>query len=157
MLDERIAGRPGVHAWDPMRLAVDVRGTGATGYRVAELLRELDDIIVELATDTVVVSVFGMGEHAADSAARLVAGLRHVADELGAHPVEPGHRFAPPPPWGTLEMPPRDAFFAPQEAVPLDEAEGRIAAESLAAYPPGIPNVLPGERSAPRRSTSSAR
>ena len=23
---------------------------------------------------------------------------------------------------------------------------GRIAAESLAAYPPGIPNVLPGER-----------
>ncbi|MCE3267196.1 MAG: Orn/Lys/Arg decarboxylase major region, partial [Solirubrobacterales bacterium] len=24
--------------------------------------------------------------------------------------------------------------------------EGRIAAESLAAYPPGVPNVLPGER-----------
>jgi arginine/lysine/ornithine decarboxylase len=30
--------------------------------------------------------------------------------------------------------------------VPLERAEGRIAAESLAAYPPGIPNVLPGER-----------
>ena len=28
----------------------------------------------------------------------------------------------------------------------FDEAEGRIAAESLAAYPPGVPNVLPGER-----------
>ena len=28
----------------------------------------------------------------------------------------------------------------------LERAEGRIAAESLAAYPPGIPNVLPGER-----------
>jgi arginine/lysine/ornithine decarboxylase len=26
------------------------------------------------------------------------------------------------------------------------EAVGRVAAESLAAYPPGIPNVLPGER-----------
>jgi lysine decarboxylase len=23
---------------------------------------------------------------------------------------------------------------------------GRVAAEALAAYPPGIPNVLPGER-----------
>ena len=30
--------------------------------------------------------------------------------------------------------------------VAFDEAEGRIAAESLAAYPPGVPNVLPGER-----------
>jgi len=30
--------------------------------------------------------------------------------------------------------------------VPFAEAEGRVAAESLAALPPGIPNVLPGER-----------
>jgi lysine decarboxylase len=30
--------------------------------------------------------------------------------------------------------------------VTFDAAEGRIAAESLAAYPPGVPNVLPGER-----------
>jgi lysine decarboxylase len=30
--------------------------------------------------------------------------------------------------------------------VPFAAAEGRIAAECLAAYPPGIPNVLPGER-----------
>ena len=30
--------------------------------------------------------------------------------------------------------------------MPFTEAVGRIAAESLAAYPPGIPNVLPGER-----------
>jgi arginine/lysine/ornithine decarboxylase len=28
----------------------------------------------------------------------------------------------------------------------IAQAEGRIAAECLAAYPPGIPNVLPGER-----------
>jgi arginine decarboxylase len=146
VLDERIVGRPGVHAYDPLRLAIDVRQTGATGYRVAELLRELDDINVELATDTVIVAVFGMGEHAADSAGRLVAALRRVVEELGSRPAEPGRPFAPPPPWGSLELPPRAAFFAPQEAVPLERAEGRIAAESLAAYPPGIPNVLPGER-----------
>ena len=45
-----------------------------------------------------------------------------------------------------LELAPRDAFLGPQEVVPFDAAEGRIAAESLAAYPPGVPNVLPGER-----------
>ena len=43
-------------------------------------------------------------------------------------------------------MTPRVAFFGPQEVVPAGEAAGRVAAESLAAYPPGIPNVLPGER-----------
>jgi arginine decarboxylase len=30
--------------------------------------------------------------------------------------------------------------------VAFREAVGRVAAESLAAYPPGVPNVLPGER-----------
>jgi len=43
-------------------------------------------------------------------------------------------------------MSPREAFLGRQEVVGADEAVGRIAAESLAAYPPGIPNVLPGER-----------
>ena len=43
-------------------------------------------------------------------------------------------------------MTPREAFLGPQEVVPFEQAAGRIAAESLAAYPPGIPNVLPGER-----------
>ena len=54
-------------------------------------------------------------------------------------------------------MTPREAFLGPQEIVPAEEAVGRVAAESLAAYPPGIPNVLPGERLPQRRSTTSAR
>src|SRR6185312_2351976 len=60
--------------------------------------------------------------------------------------VEDRRAFAEPPPWGPLELAPRDAFLAGQEVVAFDAAEGRIAAESLAAYPPGVPNVLPGER-----------
>jgi lysine decarboxylase len=43
-------------------------------------------------------------------------------------------------------MTPREAFLGAQEVVPFSDAIGRIASESLAAYPPGIPNVLPGER-----------
>jgi arginine decarboxylase len=146
VLDEGLARQPGVHAYDPLRLAVDVRGTGATGLRMATLLRELDDINVELASDTVVVAVFGIGEPAADSAARLAAGLRHAVAAIGEGEHGAPERFAPPPPWGPLELSPREAFFASQEAVPLASAAGRIAAESLAAYPPGVPNVLPGER-----------
>lgn len=39
----------------------------------------------------------------------------------------------------------RDAYFAESEVVPTAEAIGRVSADSLAAYPPGVPNVLPGE------------
>ena len=41
---------------------------------------------------------------------------------------------------------PRDAFFGPVEMVPTNEAAGRIAAEQITPYPPGIPAVVPGER-----------
>jgi lysine decarboxylase len=149
VLDERLTEQPGVHAYDPLRLAVDVRGTGVTGLRMAALLRELDDINLELASDTVVVAVFGIGEPVADSAARLVAGLRRAVAAIGEGGRGAPARFAPPPPWGPVELSPREAFFAAQEPVPLAEAAGRIAAESLAAYPPGVPNVLPGERISP--------
>ncbi|HEV7423207.1 MAG TPA: ornithine decarboxylase, partial [Mycobacterium sp.] len=41
---------------------------------------------------------------------------------------------------------PRDAFFGRTQSVPVDEASGRIAAEQITPYPPGIPAVVPGER-----------
>ena len=146
VLDESIAGRPGVHAYDPLRLAIDVRGTGATGYQVADLTLARDDINWELYGENVVVAVFGMGEHVQPEVDRLVAALRRAVDELDVAGDREHEPFAPPPPWGELALPPREAFLGFQEAVPMAEAAGRIAAESLAAYPPGVPNVLPGER-----------
>ncbi len=146
VLDERIVGRAGVHDYDPLRLVVDVRGTGATGHRIARLMREQDDINLELFAENVVVAVFGIGERASETGRRLVDGLEHACARLGEEEEEPLPPFAEPPPWGPTELSPREAFLTAQEVVAFDEAEGRIAAESLAAYPPGVPNVLPGER-----------
>jgi arginine decarboxylase len=146
VLDERLAGRTSVAAWDPLRLSVDVRGTGATGHRIAQLMRERDDIILELFSENVIVAVLGLGETQTAPAERLVEGLRHAVGEIAPGDLEQRRAFAEPPPWGPLELAPRDAFLGPQEVVPFEAAEGRIAAESLAAYPPGVPNVLPGER-----------
>ena len=81
---------------------------------------------------------------------RLVAGMRdggRRAQRRGVRP--PDEKLVPPPPWGELVLTPREAFLGPQEVVPFERAAGRIAAEGLAAYPPGIPNVLPGERLTP--------
>jgi lysine decarboxylase len=147
VLDERLAGAPGVFGYDPLRLAIDVRGTEASGFELARLVREQDDVFLELAGENVMVAVFGMGEDAEDSSKRLLAALGRAVDTVKSRPRDAEQEpFAPPPPWGELVMTPRDAFLGPQEIVPVGEAVGRVASESLAAYPPGIPNVLPGER-----------
>jgi arginine decarboxylase len=76
-----------------------------------------------------------------------VVALHRAVEALRAEERDPeAEEFALPPHWGELVMTPREAFLGPQEVVPAREAVGRVAAESLAAYPPGIPNVLPGER-----------
>jgi arginine decarboxylase len=43
-------------------------------------------------------------------------------------------------------MLPRDAFFGRVEQVPVEEAAGRIAAEMVSPYPPGVPVLALGER-----------
>jgi arginine decarboxylase len=146
VLDERMVGRAGVHGYDPLRLAVDVRGIAASGYELAALLREIDDINLELYGQHVIVAVFGMGERRLPEAKRLVGALREAAERVGLDPGGEPASFAAAPPWGELAMTPREAYLGAQEIVPAADAVGRIAAESLATYPPGIPNVLPGER-----------
>jgi len=146
VLDESLVGRPGIAGWDPLRLAVDVRGTGSTGYRLAKAAFYTSGIDLELYSENVVVAIFGLGEPAAPAGERLVAALAGAVAELESELGAPEEKLAPPPPWGELAMTPREAFLGPQEVIPFDQAAGRVAAEGLAAYPPGIPNVLPGER-----------
>ena len=146
VLDEEIAERGSVFAWDPLRLSVDVRGTGVTGHQIALHMREHHNVWLELYAENVIVAVFGMGERVAESGRALLEALRDATESLRTAVSGPRAPFAPPPPWGPTERTPRAAFLGPQEVVGFDAAEGRVAAESLAAYPPGVPNVLPGER-----------
>jgi arginine decarboxylase len=143
VLDERLVGRMGIAGVDPFRLCIDVSGTGVSGYVLQRLLRELGDVYIELVSDAILVAIFGMGDDLAGSD-RLIAALREA---IAAAPRDGERRAAaaaPPP--GPLALSPREAFFAPHRRVALTAAVGEIAAESLAVYPPGIPNVLPGEQ-----------
>jgi lysine decarboxylase len=145
---EDFPGRPGIAAWDPMRIVIDVRGTGRTGYEVAAALRASYDVHPELATHATVVLVLGVGQP--------VGALERVAHNL----AETVRRIARPDPGGALTRPPaalvnetvvapREAFLGESEVVPVDEAVGRVSCESIAGYPPGIPALLPGERITP--------
>jgi arginine decarboxylase len=147
VLDERAVGSFGIAAIDPLRVCVDVRVTGCSGHDVARHMRIHDDVHVELSGEHVLVAVFGLGEPVAVLGERLVQSLARACVRLTRRrePIAVAHvRHAPP--WGPAALSPRAAFLSAREAVPVAEAEGRIAAECLAAYPPGIPNVIPGER-----------
>ena len=63
---------------------MDVRGTRSTGTRIGTLMREQDDVNLELVSENVIVAVFGIGEDVTRSASRLVDGLRHAVETLGS-------------------------------------------------------------------------
>jgi arginine decarboxylase len=130
---------------DPLQIIIDVSALRATGYAMADWLREHHQLNLHLS-DHRRISV--QLTHADDehSAGALLAGLRDLvknAAELPSPRME-----LPNPSRLRLEqaMLPRDAFFGSAEQVSWEEAAGRIAAEMLTPYPPGIPAALPGER-----------
>jgi arginine decarboxylase len=145
IVGEGMVGRPGVAGWDPLRIVIDVRGTGCTGYDLAAELRAGYDIYIELATHATIVLVLGLGQPV-DPLERFAHDFAEVVRLVG-RPGEGGQIVTPPAPTESEAVVPiRDAFLGRGEAVAVDEAIGRISCESIAGYPPGVPTLLPGER-----------
>ncbi|MFI2608226.1 aminotransferase class I/II-fold pyridoxal phosphate-dependent enzyme [Kitasatospora sp. NPDC018619] len=131
---------------DPLQVIIDVSGLGTTGYRAGDWLRSRHQIDLHVCDHRRISAQLthadtpGTTGRLLDALAELVA----VADTL-----RPAARVdVPDPAQLRLEqvMLPRDAFFGPTEQVPVAKAAGRIAAEMLTPYPPGIPAAVPGER-----------
>ena len=127
---------------DPMRLVLVLPGTGADGNAVeADLLAQ--GMPIEMADrDTLVamVTLADTRERVEDLAFALAESLdRHHGT---ARPLTPSGVWAVDP---VTVLTPREAFFAPRESVPVEAAVGRVSAELVAPYPPGIPVLAPGE------------
>ncbi len=146
VLDERLVGRHGVAAFDPLRLAIDVRRAPRDGFALANALHRLANINLELVTEHVLIAHFGIGEPILQHGMQLIEELLVVLDILGDGPAVAALELPEQPPFGEPVLCPREATFARHELVPLNWAAGRISAESIVVYPPGIANVLPGER-----------
>ncbi len=147
VVGEQLVGRPGVAAWDPLRIVVDLRRTGRSGYDVIAALQAGYDIHVELATRAAIVLVLGLGqpvdalERFAHDFAETIRALASPGETADVRPVH-----APAPLAHELVVAPREAFLGATEVLDVDAAIGRVSAEAIAGYPPGIPALLPGER-----------
>src|SRR4051794_2862092 len=145
LVDDSLVGRMGVAGYDPLRIVVDVRGTGCTGYQIADALRRSYDVHLELPTTATLVFIVGLGES--------VAALRRLAgdiEETVKRVTTRGTTAAIVGPMATLNnemaVSPREAFLGEAEELAVDDAVGRISCEAIASYPPGVPALLPGER-----------
>jgi len=125
-------------ASDPTKILINVTRRGLTGFQASEQLWS-HGVAVESTGLGYVLAVLTPGD-TEETAETLVAAVAALRDGPGAPPRPPE------PPWPETVLSPRDAYLGVQESVPLAQSVGRIAAELVAPYPPGIPVVAPGER-----------
>jgi arginine decarboxylase len=130
---------PGV---DPAKLTVALAGTGAHGVQVeADLIAA--GVPVELADRDTLVAVVTVADD--DRALRRLTDA--LADSIERRRGAP-RTVAPTAAWIVEPSPvvaPRQAFFGRSETVVAAEAVGRVSAELIAPYPPGVPVLAPGE------------
>ena len=147
MIGEEFVGRPGVAGWDPLRIVIDVRGTrlhrlrgrrrAARGLRHPRRARHARDDgadprprparedLERFAHDFAADDRAGSSAPGEQPRARARARARSTTRSSSRR----ARRSSARPRWSRSTTPP-----------------GRVSAESIAGYPPGIPALLPGER-----------
>lgn len=128
---------------DPLRLSWICAADGINGLEADEWLMERG-VIAELPEPGCLTFCLGL-----EPPRRLLRLLPAVLEQLRLELGGAGARSFSRPPLPLVaspELPLGEAWRAQSEAIPLEQAAGRLAAEPLCPYPPGIPLLIPGER-----------
>ncbi|WP_102492934.1 aminotransferase class I/II-fold pyridoxal phosphate-dependent enzyme [Selenomonas felix] len=130
-----------VYDFDTTKLSIFTCATGLAGIEVYDILRDDYDIQTEFGDIANLLAYVSVGDRPKDIE-RLVAALAEIRRNYRKDPSK------------TLKMEyidpvvvcgPQDAFYAEKESLPIQETKGRICAEFVMCYPPGIPILAPGE------------
>jgi arginine decarboxylase len=135
---------------DPTKVTIDISGCGYTVDDLQKLLFERYNIQVEKSTFNTLTLLLTIGT-TRSKLSRLYDSLMRIARENRA----PRRLVQTPeiPAFTRLRYLPRDAYYCGGELVPVfDERErvnkqlaGRICADQIVPYPPGIPVLVPGQ------------
>ncbi len=131
-----------VFDFDRTKLSVNTLAVGLAGIEVYDLLRDEYDIQAEFGDMGNILCYLSVGDRIRD-VERLISALAEIrrrfkksgADLLTYEYIEP-----------EVVLAPKAAFYAEKQSLPLKECVGRVAAEFVMCYPPGIPILAPGER-----------
>lgn len=126
---------------DPAKLVVHFARAGRSGL-TAEVALLAAGIPVEMADRDTIVAQVGL----TDDGSTIDRLVTSIEEHLASTPAGPARTVTPsigPPP--IVAMTPREAYFADFDTVPATDAVGRVSAELIAPYPPGVPVLAPGE------------
>ena len=127
---------------DPLKLVILLSSSGADGNKVeADLLAA--NIDVEMANRDIIIPMITF----ADTPDRIFDLIKKIIESVNRHRGEP--RSIEVLPAFSIEpqvvVTPREAFFSDYEVVNSVDAVGRVSAEMICPYPPGVPVLSPGE------------
>jgi arginine decarboxylase len=136
---------------DPTKITVDISACGMTVDELQQELFSRFNITIEKSTFNTITLLLTVGT-TRSKCSRLYDALMRIAREKRA----PRRLYRTPdlPPFTELAYLPRDAYYCGGELVPLlDDNDqpnpqliGRICADQVVPYPPGIPVLVPGQR-----------
>ena len=127
-----------VFSFDKTRIIFSVKGI--SGFSLSEILLEKYNICCEMADNYNVVSIIGSSDSYED-ADRLINAVKEIAATVNTGKIK---EFSLPP-MPPMAMTPRKAFFAKSTRTNFKDSVGKVSAEIIAPYPPGIPVIYPGE------------
>lgn len=138
-----ILGDEATFDYDPTKVTIHVRHLGITGYDTENWLREHFNLEIEMSDMYNILCLITPGD-TAETVQKLIIALKTLSETFfeGAEARELVVKIPEIP---QLSLTPRDAFYAETELIAFKESAGRIIAEFIYVYPPGIPILLPGE------------
>ena len=174
LLGRELAGTKDIYDVDISKIIISTRGTGISGVRLCDRLRERYHLEMEMCAEDYVTAITTVMD-TEEGFNRLRNALLEIDAAVKSEPAEFGPAEFGPAKSNPAEFEstaskkirPRaqlsdiwqawpdvtdaittihEAWNRPQESVLLRESAGRIAGEFVYLYPPGIPVIAPGER-----------
>lgn len=137
-----VSGNYALKDWDIGKIVISVRGTNMTGKELGRILREKYHLELEMAAQTYALAMMTLMDEE-QGWQRLVDALVELDDRIEKKPIPADVKR---PIFCEAELTLAEAFHSPREEISLENAPGRISADFIMPYPPGIPLVAPGER-----------
>ena len=147
LLEKSIIGKNSVYDFDISKLVIFPRSNQYSGQVLYDRLLEKYHLQMEMAFLNYVIAITSVNDtkegferlfHALDDIDR---GIRlyelPLLKERNYKPVKPSETVA----FSKIS----DALMKEKEYIDIDKAEGRVGAEFIYIYPPGIPVIAPGE------------
>lgn len=125
--------------FDDSRLVIYCGNTQISGYELYGKLERIG-VVCEMADETQVVALPSIHSKAEDFE-RLIEAVEAIPWRFKQDKVELSAPF----PLPRQALSPREAAMAPREKISILQSEGRICAQKLSKFPPGIPFLVPGE------------